>query len=450
MDELGTLAPRIVGTLPSEACAWLVEVLAAHECPALTARRARRGEASGVSHDPIVWSEARGSNVLDTGGNCFVDLSGGFGAVGVGHGHPALVAALQAQSARLVHALGDLQPSDVKVQLLQRLAALAPFPGARVILGLSGSDAVEAALKTAVLATGRPGVLAFEGAYHGLAHGPLAACGYSSAFRAPFAEQLNPHVRFVAYPANETEAATVLGRISALLAAPLAERPGAVLVEPVLGRGGVVVPPAGFLRALGEACRAAGVLVIADEVMTGMLRTGSLFESVAQGLEPDLLCLGKGLGGGVPISACLGRADVMAAWAAPKHATGGEALHTSTFAGNPLGCAAALAVLDLLDARLAAHVQAVGARLLELLRAVAARQPAVRDVRGKGLLVGVELDSGTRSLAVMRALLERGYITVPAGSDARVISLTPPLGIELTLLEGFVVALEACLEESAS
>lgn len=448
MEILGNLPPEILGPLPSAVCARLVEVLAAHECPALTARRARRGEASGVSHDPIVWSEARGSNVLDADGNRYVDLSGGFGAVGVGHSHPALVSALQAQSARLLHALGDLQPSDVKVQLLQRLAALAPFAGARVILGLSGSDAVEAALKTAVLATGRPGVVAFEGSYHGLAHGPLAACGYSAAFRAPFAAQLNPHVRFVPYPASAVQLPAVLAELGSLFAVPPAERPGALLVEPVLGRGGVVVPPAGFLSALGELCRAAGVLLIADEVMSGMLRTGSLFESVAQGLEPDLICLGKGLGGGVPVSACLGRPEVMAAWAAPRHATGGEALHTSTFAGNPLGCVAALAVLDLLDESLAERVQAVGARLMGQLRALATRQPSIREVRGKGLLVGVELESGAHSLAVMRALLERGYITVPAGNDARVISLTPPLGISEALLDGFVAALDACLTES--
>jgi 4-aminobutyrate aminotransferase/(S)-3-amino-2-methylpropionate transaminase len=367
-------------------------------------------------------------------------LSAGFGAAALGHGCPEVVAAVQLQAAKLLHALGDLHPSDTKIALLSRLAALAPFPKARVMLGLSGSDAVTAALKTALLHTRKPGVLAFEGGYHGLEHGPLAACGYSAKMRAPFAPQLNPHVLFAPYPGASTTAA------DALLAVERAwgtrDDVGAVLVEPVLGRGGVIVPPPGFLAGLRGLCERRGALLIADEVMTGLGRTGALFASVQQGAVPHVLCLGKALGGGVPVSACIADSTVMAAWGDPD----GEALHTGTFFGNPLACAAALAMIDVLQRDdVCARSARAGAQLLERLRTRVG--PRVRDVRGVGLLIGIELSSSARALALGRNLLERGYITVPAAADARVISLTPPLVSDDAILAGFVDALAAALDE---
>jgi 4-aminobutyrate aminotransferase / (S)-3-amino-2-methylpropionate transaminase / 5-aminovalerate transaminase len=215
MSPLGDLLPAVSAPLPGALGTRLVEQLASSECPALTQRRARRSERSGAAQDPIVWAEARASNVVDADGNRFVDLSAGFGAAAIGHAHPRVVQAVQAQTARLMHALGDLQPSDVKVALLTRLAQLAPFDNARVMLGLSGADAVEAALKSALLFTKKPGVLAFLGGYHGLSHGPLAACGYSEAFRAPFAAQLNPHVVFAPYPGASVPLTASLAAIDA-------------------------------------------------------------------------------------------------------------------------------------------------------------------------------------------------------------------------------------------
>ncbi|MEY4578739.1 MAG: hypothetical protein RL701_3442, partial [Pseudomonadota bacterium] len=270
MDVLGSLLPRITSAIPGQvAYAW-VEELARAECPALTMRRARRHEQSGASHDPIVWAEARGANVRDVDGNVYVDLSAGFGAASVGHSHPRVVAAIQAQSAQLLHALGDLQPAAVKIALLTKLTALFAEP-TRVILGLSGSDAVEAALKTAVLHTGRAGVLAFDGGYHGLSYGPLAACGFSADFRAPFAAQLNPHITIAPY-ADTTE------RLQLSLAtaeeALRAGNIGALLVEPMLGRGGVRVPPPAFLPELQALCHKHGALLVVDEIMTGFGRTG--------------------------------------------------------------------------------------------------------------------------------------------------------------------------------
>jgi 4-aminobutyrate aminotransferase/(S)-3-amino-2-methylpropionate transaminase len=438
--EQGQVGPSVRAPLPGERGRFLVEALAESECPALTTRRARRAELSGAPHDPIVWTRALDVNVWDVDGNRYVDLSAGFGAAAVGHGRSSVVRAVQTQAERLSHALGDVHPSDVKVALLERLRALAPFAPARVMLGLSGSDAVTAALKTAVLHTKRPSVLAFEGGYHGLDYGPLALCGYSERFRAPFAQQLNPHVVFAPYPDAHTP------RIAALQAVERAWQSrddiGAVLVEPVLGRGGVVVPPDGFLSDLSGQCERRSALLIVDEVLTGLGRTGALFASVTQGARPDLLCLGKALGGGLPVSACLGRAEVMGAWGDPAS----EALHTGTFFGNPLGCAAALATLDVIEQDgLCERAARVGSWLLAQL--VARIGGRVRAVRGVGLMLGIELASGAQGLRLVRALLERGYITLPAGNDARVVSLTPPLTIGEALLETFLDALDEALDE---
>ncbi|MDD9933730.1 MAG: aspartate aminotransferase family protein, partial [Myxococcales bacterium] len=418
----------------------LVSALSATECPALTARRARRAERSGAAHDPIVWARALGSNVWDADGNRYVDLSAGFGAAALGHAHPAVVEAVQKQVAVLPHALGDLSPSDVKVALLSRLAALGPWAQTRVMLGVGGADAVTAALKSAALHTGKPGVLAFEGGYHGLEYGPLAACGYSEGFRAPFAAQLNPHVTFAPYPGEGEGVDAALASVKRALESDATI--GAVLVEPVLGRGGVVVPPAGFIAALARLCRARGVVLICDEVMTGCGRSGAMLASAGDAdALPDLICLGKALGGGVAVSACLGSLEVMQAWGDPD----GEALHTSTFAGNPLGCAAALATLDVIEAEGLCERSARAGALLRTRLGEAAAAHGGR-VRGTGLLVGVELEGEGRALSVARALLERGFITVPAGAQARVVSLTPAFTIDANLLEAFAATLREVLE----
>lgn len=439
MEGPAQLAPEVRTPLPGALGARLVDTLAATESPAFTARRARREERSGAAHDPIVWTRASGINVWDVDGNRYVDMSAGFGASAIGHSHPDVVTAVQAQSGRLLHALGDVYPADVKVRLLERLAGLLPCEDARVLLGLGGSDAVTAALKTAVLATGRSGVLAFEGGYHGLGYGPLAVCGYSAAMREPFARQLNPDVRFAPYPGAGTPVAEAIADVTRCFEGA---EIGAVIIEPVLGRGGAVVPPPGFLAALAELARERGALLVADEVLTGLGRTGAFLRAVSEGVVPDLVCIGKALGGGLPVSACIGSLRVMRAWGAP----GREAIHTGTFFGHPLGCVAALAVLDAIEReQLCEAAAARGAYLRRLLAAVGARHACVREVRGAGLLVGVELDGDARVLGVVRALLERGYVTLPAGRDGRVLSLTPPLVIAEERLDEFVQALDAVL-----
>jgi 4-aminobutyrate aminotransferase / (S)-3-amino-2-methylpropionate transaminase / 5-aminovalerate transaminase len=381
----------------------------------------------------IVYASAEGSNVTCVDRNRFVDLAGGFGAALLGHRHPSVLRALEIQQQRLLHALGDVHPSDAKVGLIERLSRLHPLASAQVILGQSGSDAVSAALKTACLATGRPGVLAFAGAYHGLGYGPLAAGALRASYREPFAAQLNPHVRFLAYPDSDAAMPAVLEAAERALAD---HEIGAVLVEPILGRGGVIVPPAAFLRELSQRALAHGALLIADEIWTGLGRAGSMLRSVAEGVTPDLVCLGKGLGGGLPLSAVIGRREVMAAWRRKD-----EVVHTSTFAGAPLACATALATLDVLGREaLPARATRVGAWLQEQLTLALRFAPEV-SVRGAGLMIGVDL--GKRpgaAIGVVRGLLERGYIATTGGGQREALVLTPPLSIDEGLLPAAVAA----------
>ncbi len=435
--ELGDLLPSLSTPIPGPRSVALVEVLAETECPALTTRRVRRRERSGAPQDPIVWARARGANVVDADDNVLVDLTAGFGAMSVGHGHPRVVAAVREQAGQLLHALGDVHPSDVKIELLERLAALAPWPSTRVILGAHGSDAIEAALKTAMLKTGKPGVLAFEGGYHGLAHAPLAISGYAARFREPFQAQLNPHVVFAPYP--DRDAVRVGDALDAARKAIGSERIGCIVVEPILGRGGVVVPPDGFLAGLSELARELGALLVVDEIMTGLGRTGARFAFEHDGAVPDLICIGKALGGGLPVSACLGSHEVFEAWGDPDR----ESIHTATFFGHPIACAAALATLDVMEEEeLAARAALVGAQLRATLAERLAGNEYLASIRGRGLLVGVAMKGEARALAVSSALLSRGYITLAAGASANVLSLTPPLGIHPAQLAGFVDALD--------
>ncbi len=386
----------------------------------------------------IVYATAEGANVTCVNGNRYVNLAGGFGAALVGHRHPSVLRAIELQSARLLHALGDLYPSDAKVGLVERLSRLHPSEGAQVILGQSGSDAVTIALKTACLATGRPGVVAFGEGYHGLGYGPLAVSGFRPSYREPFREQLNAHVWFVPYPATDEELGPALEAVRTALATGTV---GAILVEPVLGRGGVIEPPAAFLPQLLELARETGALFVTDEIWTGLGRAGSL---LAAGVVPDLVCLGKGLGGGLPISAVLGRRDVMAAWRRPD-----EVVHTSTFAGAPLAAAAALATLDVLSrAGLPERAARVGATFRDGLTSALAPFPDVR-VRGRGLMLGVEIEG--RPGAARRALvslLERGFLATTGGATRETLVFTPPLTIAEALLALATTAVREAVQEA--
>jgi 4-aminobutyrate aminotransferase/(S)-3-amino-2-methylpropionate transaminase len=432
LPALGTSVPG------PRSCAWL-ERFAAVAAP-MGPRAAWSAPAEGQGMT-VVYRDGIGANVIDVDDNRFVDFAAGFGSLLLGHRPQSVVAALDAQSGRLLQSLGDLHPSDVKILLLERLARLAGGPG---LLGQSGADALSAALKSAVLYTGRSGVVAFKGAYHGLSYGPLALCGLRQSYREPFSQQLNPAVSFIDYPEAAADAAVVLSAVRRELEGG---QVGAVVFEPILGRGGVLVPPPGFAARLVELCNEHGALFIADEVWTGLGRSGHWLLCEAQGARADVVCLGKGLGGGVPISACLGRPEIMAAWSRDA-----EVVHTATFAGAPLSAATALATLEELESRqLVERSLRLGAELARALRgAFPGTWPSGWQVRGSGLMLGIDLGpSRLTAPALGRELLAAGYITSLGGSRRECLVLTPALDIAEPLLEAFVAVFAARLRAHA-
>lgn len=413
----GTNLPSIQTAIPGPISKQWIDRLAQRECPAITARRARRAHSLGLADDdPIVWKEAVGSNVVDVDGNVFIDLTAGFGVAGVGHRNPNVVHGLQEQSAFLLHAMGDAFADPKRIELLEKIAEKTGLQ--RSILGCSGSDAVEAAIKTARMATGRSAILAFDNSYHGLAFGSLSATDYkSSMFREPFAQQLGTHV----------DHATFNGEIP-----PDLSKYAAIIVEPIQGRGGIRVANKEWLCNLTAQARNAGAVVIFDEIYTGFGRTGTWFAYEQYHIQPDLLCIGKAMAGGFPISACVGSGEVMDAWGASI----GEAMHTQTFLGNPLGCAMALAAIQEIE---------------NILPTIHSKSTWLRNnleqrgfvVQGTGLLLGIVLPNSLRS---SRLLLQHGYIALPAGPNCEVLALTPPLTISEEQLEGFLECLE-CIEK---
>jgi 4-aminobutyrate aminotransferase / (S)-3-amino-2-methylpropionate transaminase / 5-aminovalerate transaminase len=420
--------PSITVAPPGPQSRALAERLAAVECPAFELRRQARADTAGTDQSGIVYARGTGSVVECVDGNRYVDMTAGFGALALGYGHPSVTAAMVEQASRIELALGDVYAAEVKVRAQERIAALLGN-GARVMLGSSGADAVTAALKTMQLATGKPGVIAFDGAYHGLTHGPLAALGLAPKFREPFAESLSKHIHFAPYP----DCVAVLdASLTQVRAAFKTGGIGGVLVEPILGRGGCIVPPREFLLELRALCTEYGALLVADEVWTGCGRSGEMLAS--KYASPDIVCLGKALGAGYPISACVGTSGAMAAWG--KH--GGTAIHTATHFGNPIGAAVACAALDVIEK------QCLDARAGEAGQALLAKLFAAGfGATGRGLMIGIELHSARDALQATRSLLRAGYIVLTGGRLGNVLTLTPALNIADQQVEGFMQALAA-------
>jgi 4-aminobutyrate aminotransferase-like enzyme len=401
--------------------------------------------------------------VWDATGKRYLDMTGAFGVAAAGHANRRVVQAGKQQMTKLLHAMGDVHPHSKKAELARELSRItferwtaiksklqgprskvqspkskaairipcaegkADSATGKTIFTNSGFEAVEAALKTALLATRRPGIIAFENAYHGLGYGALNVT-HRKDFRFPFRSQLAEFAQFVPFPTHGGE----LSRLGKAIRLVLRRLPiGAILVEPVQGRGGINIPPPQFLPLLRELCDESGSLLILDEVMTGFGRTGRWFACEHAQTIPDLICLGKALTGGFPLSACIGRADLMdAAWPISS----GEALHTSTFLGHPVGCAMALAEIEEIRAqRLVQRSALLGETLLKLLSAV--RPPASLLVipRGLGLMAGLELcyrdhsPAAAVALEVIQRMLDRGFLLLPGGEQSNVISFTPPL-----------------------
>ena len=407
---------------------------------------------------PIVWERAKGIHVQDANGQRYVDLTAAFGVAAAGHANPRVVRAGQRQMERLLHAMGDVHPHPLKASLARELSRLTferwtrARSSGKTLFCNSGFEAVEAALKTSVLATGKPGIIAFTGAYHGLGYGTLNAT-HRVDFHGPFQVQLRRFGHFLPFPdaALPAPADDELERLAeSILSLCRDQEIGAVLVEPIQARGGIRVPPPGFLPMLRRVCDRTGALLILDEIYTGFGRTGRWFACEHSKTVPDVICLGKALTGGFPLSACVGQADLMdRAW--PK--SRGEALHTSTFLGHPVGCAMALAHLEeIRRLDLVRRSARLGQLLREALETLAPPQPTIGlVVRGLGLMAGLELVPRRPkalpegAVPVVQAMLRRGYILLPEGEHATVISFTPPLTISQAELTRAVKVLEEVL-----
>ena len=410
---------------------------------------------------PIVWERAKGVHVWDAEGKKYLDLTAAFGVVAAGHANSNVVKAGQKQMAKLLHAMGDVHPHVLKAQLAKKLSEITferwaklskvQSPKFKVVTGKvifsnSGFEAVESALKTAMLATKKNGVIAFAGAYHGLGYGALNAT-HREHFRSPFRSQLREFGRFAKFPSRANQLAEVETEIRQIFRQ---KKIGAILVEPVQARGGINVPPPEFLPLLRKLCDEHGALLMLDELYTGFGRTGKWFACEHSQTVPDLICLGKALTGGFPLSACVSRADLMdAAWPAST----GEAIHTSTFLGHPVGCALALAqISEIHRLKLCERSDTLGKFLLNELSSIKNLKFKIKNsVRGCGLMVGVELTlpggqpATELALTAIKKLLHRGYIFLPEGEHGNIISFTPPLTISKAQLAKAVKVLAEVL-----
>lgn len=431
-------APKILTDLPGPLAAQLIAADEQFTSPSYTRVY------------PLAVARGAGAVIEDLDGNCFLDFTAGIAVTATGHCHPEIVEAIKAQSERLLHMSGTDFYYGPQRELSERLAKLAPGDSPKkVFLANSGTEAIEAAMKLARWHTGRKKIIAFYGAFHGRSLGALSLTASKVAQKRKFGP-LIPDVHHVEYP-NPYRGPTVeecfrqieknlFGRI----AAP--EEIAAIVVEPIQGEGGYIVPPAEFLPRLSDLAKHHGILLVADEVQSGMGRTGKMFAVEHTGIVPDILCLAKGIASGMPLGAIIANSEVMN-WTPGSHA--------STFGGNPVCCAAALATIDLLETELMQNASDMGEFLMKELRQLANHQVLVGDVRGRGLMIGMELvkDRAAKTPAKEHAqefiqrCFHKGLLLLTCGES--IIRFCPPLIVTKDQVQTAVKIMDGVLTEIA-
>ncbi len=381
---------------------------------------------------------AAGAYLYLADGRRILDFTSGIAVANLGHGHPRVLAAAHAQMDKFVHSSVGITLHETLLQLTQALTAVLPPKMDMFFFGNSGAEAVEGALKLARYVTGRPGIIAFEGSFHGRTYGAASVTSVKAKYRKHY-EPFIPGVYFAPYaypyrcPAGSDDAAVIqwsldgLQKIFDRLIQP--DQVAAMIVEPVQGEGGYVVPPAGFLPALRRICDEHGILLIVDEVQTGFGRTGQMFASQTFNVQPDIMAIAKGIANGFPLGATVASHELMSQWSAGAHGT--------TFGGNPIACAAGLAVLDVIrEENLLENCRNMGKRLLDGFRGFQQKFSFIGDVRGVGLMVAMEMvepgtktPNGAAAMAVLEGCLERGLLGYMAGLKGQVIRLIPPLNV---------------------
>jgi 4-aminobutyrate aminotransferase len=417
--------PKLVCTLPGPKAKAAVEADTRFISPSYTRSY------------PLVAKRGRGVRVEDVDGNEFLDFAAGIAVVSTGHCHPEVVAAIQRQAAELIHISGTDFYNEPLTDLAVQLSSVAPMPGPhKFFYGNSGAEAIECALKLARYHTGRQQIISFFGAFHGRTMGALSLTASKPQQKRRFAP-LVPGVTHIRFPNVYREGITdpkeqeafslscaryIEEKLFKTVLAP--EEVAAIFVEPIQGEGGYVVAPANFLRELRAICDRYGILLVADEVQSGAGRTGKWWAIEHSGVEPDMVCMAKGIASGMPLGICMTRAEIMD-WVPGSHA--------STFGGNPVSIASALATIEILKREGMANAARVGAVMMERLKGWKDSHPSVGDVRGRGLMIGIELvkDKATREPAaaqrnrVETLAFERGLMVLGCGENS--IRLCPPL-----------------------
>jgi len=367
---------------------------------------------------PIVPVRGDGLTIEDIDGNLFLDFTSGIAVTSTGHAHPAVVGAIKEQAGDLLHFSASDFYLPIYAETCQRVAEITPIAGgrARAYLGNSGAEVVEASIKLARHATKRPYIVAFLGAFHGRTYGALSLTASKAKYHAGFGPLL-PGVFHAPF-----------GRVADLRwfdevlfdkLAPASEV-AAIIVEPIQGEGGYIVPEGGFLEGLRAICDRHGILLIADEIQSGAGRTGTMWAVEQWGVKPDILLTAKGIASGMPLGAMVARADLLEAW--------GPGAHGSTYGGNPVACAAALATIDLLEGGLIDNARVRGEQAFAGLEPLAARfEGLVRDVRGRGLMLGIEFDTADHAEEVQWAAFQRGLLVLECGKSS--VRLAPALTV---------------------
>ncbi len=442
-NESSKFAPKLITELPGP------------KAKAIVAADDRLMSPSYTRSYPLVAKSGRGTRITDVDGNEFLDFAAGIAVTSTGHCHPEVVAAIQKQAAELIHMSGTDFYYPQMTEFAERLSKIAPMPGPhRFYYGNSGAEAVECALKLARYHTGRQQIIAFFGAFHGRTMGALSLTGSKPQQKRRFSP-LVPGVTHVRYPyayrgcsgGPQDEEAFALGcarfiedKLFKTTIAP--EEVAAIFVEPIQGEGGYVVAPTIFMRELRRICDRHGILLVADEVQSGAGRTGKWWAIEHTDVEPDIVCMAKGIASGMPLSVCMSRAEIMD-WKPGSHA--------STFGGNPVAIAAAMATMDVLEREGMANASRVGDQMLNRLHGWKDKFPVVGDVRGRGLMIGVELvkDPATREPApamrdaVVDLAFERGLLVLGCGETS--IRLCPPLVVHEEEARIALDILEECI-----
>jgi 4-aminobutyrate aminotransferase len=444
LEQVRPDLPNIIGPLPGP------------RASAVIARDEQVVSPSYTRCYPLVAARGEGAMIEDVDGNRFLDFNAGIAVVATGHCHPRVVAAIQQQAARLIHMSGTDFYYEEMVALAEKLSAIAPGEAARrVSFGNSGAEAVEGALKLARYATGRDKIIAFFGAFHGRTVGALSLTASKATQRQGFGP-LMPGVVHAPYPycyrcpfGKEPDSCAVecVAHIENTLLKTIApaEETAAIVVEPVQGEGGYLVPPRKFLDELARVAQQNGILLIFDEVQCGMGRTGKMWAAQHFDAVPDIFAVAKGIASGLPLGATVARADLM---------TWPPGAHASTFGGNPVACSAALVTIALLEEELMLNASRMGSYLMDRLRDWPERVPHVGDVRGLGLMIGIELvrDPATKERApelrdrVVQLAFERGLLVLGAGANT--IRLSPPLVVTRDQCDFALDTLEECLREA--